>query len=543
MTRVIFLPQKAKPVIGWQRPTDWLPMPASQADRVNILVAVYDHDSNFCAFSATIVGGYTVDWGDGTVENVASGAQAQHNYLYSAVAGTDSTLGYRQAIIKIYPQAANSFTSLDFSKRHTSTTIAYTQQLLDIEINTSALTALSFSGTVICGLLKRCVITAIGEITSAVSMFSNCTSLQSITFPKGSGASLTTANSMFLTCNSLIEVNLPSGFGSALTTATNFMSACFSLTNLILPTGFGRLLTVGSSMLTALQSLTTMTFPPEFGGALTNATNMFNGLKSYTTLTLPPGFGLSITDMTSMFSGFNTLEVLSFPAGFGASVTTTTTAFATCTSLSKISNLGLKVSFSLASCKLSKKALEEVFTSLGKGTGQTITISSNWGADTALSLTGTGTAGTSTIAMADTTGINNGMQISGTNTPLTTPVAVTFTDAGDLVNFTAHGLQNGDPVAFPSITTTTGIVVDTTYYVVNAAINSFQVAATASGAALPLTTNGTGTIKYPLYVASFVANTSVTTNRPLPANLVAETLAFRILNTSIARLKGWTITG
>lgn len=69
---------------------------------------------------------------------------------------------------------------------------------------------------------------------------------------------------------------------------------------------------------------------------------------------------------------------------------------------------------------------------------------------------------------------------------------VTFTDAGDLVNRASHGLANGSIVTFPEITTTTGIVVNTNYYVVNAAASTFQVAASPGGAALALTTNGSG---------------------------------------------------
>lgn len=72
--------------------------------------------------------------------------------------------------------------------------------------------------------------------------------------------------------------------------------------------------------------------------------------------------------------------------------------------------------------------------------------------------------------------------------------SVTFTDSGDLVGLSAHGLLAGQAVQFSVITTTTGIVINTTYYVINPNTNDFQVAATVGGAALPLTTNGTGTL-------------------------------------------------
>jgi len=71
--------------------------------------------------------------------------------------------------------------------------------------------------------------------------------------------------------------------------------------------------------------------------------------------------------------------------------------------------------------------------------------------------------------------------------------AVTFTDTGDLVGYTAHGLVAGDVVRFSVITTTTGIVINTNYFVINPTANSFQIAATPGGSALALTTDGTGT--------------------------------------------------
>lgn len=76
---------------------------------------------------------------------------------------------------------------------------------------------------------------------------------------------------------------------------------------------------------------------------------------------------------------------------------------------------------------------------------------------------------------------------------------VTFTDAGDTVNLTAHGLIEGDAVLFTSITSTTGISTNTVYYVGGTiTANAFQVSATKGGAALTLTTDGSGVAVSPL---------------------------------------------
>jgi Predicted phage phi-C31 gp36 major capsid-like protein len=69
---------------------------------------------------------------------------------------------------------------------------------------------------------------------------------------------------------------------------------------------------------------------------------------------------------------------------------------------------------------------------------------------------------------------------------------VTFTDTGDIVTFaTPHGLAVGDVVTFGTITTTTGIVAGTKYYVRTVpSTTTVTLSATKNGAVLALTTDG-----------------------------------------------------
>jgi hypothetical protein len=71
---------------------------------------------------------------------------------------------------------------------------------------------------------------------------------------------------------------------------------------------------------------------------------------------------------------------------------------------------------------------------------------------------------------------------------------VTFTDSGDLVSRTAHGYIDGNQITFYSITSTTGISVNTPYYVINSTANTFQISLTGGGSAIALTTNGSGAL-------------------------------------------------
>jgi hypothetical protein len=251
--------------------------------------------------------------------------------------------------------------------------------------------------------------------------------------------------------------------------------------------------------------------------------------------------------MSGMFSGCTSLVTVPLLiSGAGTDANKFNGIFSTCPNLTRAALNGSEYSISYSGCKLSKEELESIFNYLDTigAASQTITVTSNWGAPTPVTLTGTTTVGSTTISMANTTGIAVGMQITGTGSPLTSTRAVTFTDAGDLVNLASHGLSNGDEVSFATIVTTTGIVTNRIYYVVNAAAGTFQVAATLGGPALPITTTGTpsGTLRYRTEVVSINPNVSITVSRQMAAG-GANSLIFRQLRTGTAFLKGWLVTG
>ena len=136
-------------------------------------------------------------------------------------------------------------------------------------------------------------------------------------------------------------------------------------------------------------------------------------------------------------------------------------------------------------------------------------------------------AGNFTVNWGDGTGntnVSSGVQaetnivyanVSGNPVGTSSAVACTFTDAGDVVNLTAHGWQNGQVVNFAVITSTTGISTFTKYYIVNRAADTFQVSTTIGGGAVALTTDGSGTVFVPLHkvaVITVVGNGGTLTN-------------------------------
>jgi surface protein len=232
------------------------------------------------------------------------------------------------------------------------------------------------------------------SVTTMSSMFQSCNSLTSV--PLFNTASVTSMGSMINGCNSLTSVPL---FNTAsVTTMSDMFPGCSSLTSV--PLFNTASVTNMNSMFQSCSSLTSV---PLFNTAsVTNMNSMFNGCTSLTSV---PLFNTaSVTNMGSMFSSctslasvplFNTASVATMSSMFQscnlltsvpALVTTTVTAasgfsnmFATCNSLARIEAKDFRFTFSVANCKLSAAALDEIYTNLPIVVGQTITVTGNYG--------------------------------------------------------------------------------------------------------------------------------------------------------------------
>jgi hypothetical protein len=101
------------PQYTWERPPSWLNLP-DIVDTDEVFYALYPvTNTDYNTATITAQGNYIVDWGDGSIENFASGATATHNYSFASIpSSTITPFGYRQAIIKVIPQAGASFTQI-----------------------------------------------------------------------------------------------------------------------------------------------------------------------------------------------------------------------------------------------------------------------------------------------------------------------------------------------------------------------------------------------------------------------------------------------
>lgn len=121
---------------GWNRPTEWLPIPSIGAEEVvcYILVAVFPNQPNVVAFNAQVSGGVAIDWGDGSTYS-GSNANHEHAYDYNDLDPSTEYLGYRQALIKVNGiNPSNQWLLLDFYAPSVNYPSVNSRNFLDVVI-------------------------------------------------------------------------------------------------------------------------------------------------------------------------------------------------------------------------------------------------------------------------------------------------------------------------------------------------------------------------------------------------------------------------
>jgi hypothetical protein len=354
---------------GYQRPAAWIAMPSidPSEQKVAALFLVGDNNSNFIAFRCS--GAYTVDWGDGTTENIASNTTAQHNYVYSDLSASTefgpTGSKSRQAMIVITPQAGQNLTSTSFNFRHSSISSTYTTPILEIVASVP-------NGSLLVGgtlgnprLLEQCTILS-HNINSLSTMFTNCASLQSI--PLFDTSNITNWANAFAFCSSLKTV--PLFDTSSATNLQNFFSNCYSLESI---PQFNT--SNVSNFIGCFQSCFALKEIPEIDtSAGTQLTSMFYNcvaLKSIPLLATN-----SAIHMNNMF--FNCYSLQSIPALNCSSAVSIGNFARDVPGLKRCLATGIKAT-TWINGTLSSDALNEIYTNLAPVTGQTITVTGNYG--------------------------------------------------------------------------------------------------------------------------------------------------------------------
>lgn len=488
----------------WVRPTEWLALPdnVDGVQKVSILNAVFDTDSEFVAFyinSSTGSANYIVDWGDGTTDIILQNTTAEHKYNYNNVnlnSDTVANYGYKQCIITITPQTSN-ITGIVLNTFHssigTSTSYDLTTGFLDIRINALYCTVLQLglsNSYVKHSMLEQCLIGELADTTlnelfydcyvlqsvsikdtsnitsfanmhynnyalqkmptytfrsagvNVNSMFYNCYSLRE-TYPLVITA--TAISNMFFGCKSLryIDLTINSNVNYSLASICN---GCLSLEDFKLTqTGTGKVTSLSSSFLytrikespimdTSLCTTFTNTF--QYCDRLTNlyaynyssATTLANMLDGCYSLKSVPNFNItaSCTNLSYLcnncwslekaptFSNSSGVTNVQSMLNYCKSLTTipsyvfnitgggVSQFIANCDSLQSVPNITLgnsygtggvpsscyslkrmlmplRFTFSVANAKMSATALNEMYSILPTVTGQTVTVTGNYG--------------------------------------------------------------------------------------------------------------------------------------------------------------------
>ena len=338
--------------------------------------------------------------------------------------GSATLLPYKIAVVTITPQAGANLTNVNFFVKHNQTSLVsgYSTGWLDIAIAAPSCTSLmigssattvrhvylervrlnelgsitSFSNlfrfievlqnvvvadtittlTLTDGMFRNCTLLAsiplfdTSSVTNMSNMFNGCSLLKSV--PPFNTSSVTNMTLMFNGCSSLTSV--PLFDTSSVTTMSTMFQSCRSLTSV--PLFDTSSVTSMSSMFTSCFSLK---YVPMFDtSSVTNMATMF-----FNCISLNPAPLLdtsSVTTMSSMFNGCDSLT--SVPALVTTAVTAATgfnNMFANCGSLARIEASDFRFTFSVANCKMSAVALDEIYTNLPTVVGQTITVSGNYG--------------------------------------------------------------------------------------------------------------------------------------------------------------------
>lgn len=242
----------------WNRPADWLTMPTitSTENKVAILVAVFPNGGqpNKVALSIDTIG-FTVDWGDGDVTTHSGSTYAEHTYDFtdSALDGTLTTLGYKQAMIIMTPTTGGqNIPNIRFNQKYTGApagTIG--SNYLDILVSAPACTYAALGNSspsvkhfwlerfrflsanlndingffyLACPAMCVCEMPRITSSLNATNMFAQCYNLIQVALDC---STFTFTSNMFANCYSLVYAGLTSTANATYT--TNMFQNCYSL--------------------------------------------------------------------------------------------------------------------------------------------------------------------------------------------------------------------------------------------------------------------------------------------------------------------------
>lgn len=172
------------------------------------------------------------------------------------------------------------------------------------------------------------------EVDNMYSMFSNCTSLETLDLSSFNTEKVTSMATMFEKSKNLRSIKLPKGFiGSSVTYLYAMFRGCESLTELDLSSSNAEKVTNMMEMFSDCNALSILNLSGFKTGALTDMHSLFNNCHSLKNLDLS-GFNTEkVTNMQYLFTSCCSLESLDLSGFNTENVTNMTAMFFNCSSL------------------------------------------------------------------------------------------------------------------------------------------------------------------------------------------------------------------
>lgn len=250
----------------------------------------------YLRFAATVVGGVTINWGDGNSETNTATAATNYSHTYDATGDFIITLTVTSGTISFVGTSGSSGHSVYGSRAITNYQNRGRIRKVEIGNNVTSIGAYAFNN---CYSLTSLTIPD-GVTSISNYAFQYCFSLTSITIPD----SVTSIGGyVFSNCYSLTSLTIHDGVTSISVSAFQY---CYSLTSLTIPDG---VTSIGNYAFQGCYSLTSLTIPD---GVTSIGTYTFQSCYNLTSLTIPDG----VTSIgTYTISSCHSLTSLTIPDG------------------------------------------------------------------------------------------------------------------------------------------------------------------------------------------------------------------------------------
>ena len=293
-----------------------LPTLVDGDEEILILQKVFEQGENWLVVQ--IQGAYEVDWGDGDVTTHTSGSKAYKSVNWSGVSSSTLTSGgYRQAIVRITPQAGQQLTLFNGAQPITEDPLVPNSNVVSVKMAGQNFTTMTTAFQNFTNL-QDFEFVGSNNFNAINNMFANCYNLRKVyQLDTSSAVSMT---QLFTGCFNLLEIPQLN-----LDNCTNLTSGFYNCTNLTyIPT-----IDLSNSPLTSLNGsfrncVKISKLPVKNTEKITNFLYTFSGLENITSIE-----GITFTAATTLNSTFylsyniERINPLGWPTNYTGSLNST----------------------------------------------------------------------------------------------------------------------------------------------------------------------------------------------------------------------------